>query len=310
MISVVIRNVMRFAYTDAVLVGVLAVTSAAAEQLPQPDHIVIVIEENKSFTDIIGSKNAPYLNSLLKRGALLTESYGLHHPSQPNYLVLFSGNDQGICNDECPTDLILAPNLAASLRSQQKTFVGFAEDLPTSLTTCKKGNYARKHCPWLDFANIPAAASLDFSKFPQTAAGFAQLPTVAIVIPNLIHDMHSATVFGAKKIPREVSNGDQWLEDHADAYAQWATTHNSLLIVTWDEDRSRYKYPASCAERIDTAPPHNHIPTILVGQMVKPGSTVATTYMHYDLLRTIEDMYGLTPIGASVNAQAISGIWQ
>jgi acid phosphatase len=35
-----------------------------------------------------------------------------------------------------------------------------------------------------------------------------------------------------------VSTGDSWARSHLDAYAQWAKTRNSLLIVTFDEDDS------------------------------------------------------------------------
>ncbi|MBU1775992.1 MAG: alkaline phosphatase family protein, partial [Gammaproteobacteria bacterium] len=69
---------------------------AHSSELPRPDHIVIVIEENKSFAQIIGNEDAPYINELARRGALFTQSYGITHPSQPNYLALFSGSTRGI----------------------------------------------------------------------------------------------------------------------------------------------------------------------------------------------------------------------
>lgn len=75
----------------------------ATPKLSRPDHVVIVIEENKSFDDIIKSVNAPYLKSLTQRGALLTDFYALHHPSQPNYLEFFAGGDQKVFNDDCLT---------------------------------------------------------------------------------------------------------------------------------------------------------------------------------------------------------------
>ena len=61
--------------------------------VPQPDHVVVVMLENEQRSSIIGSTHAPYLNRLAARGANLTHSYGLTHPSQPNYLALFSGVD-------------------------------------------------------------------------------------------------------------------------------------------------------------------------------------------------------------------------
>src|SRR5436309_1924217 len=132
----------------------IAVAAAAQPTLPHPDHIVIVVEENKGFTDVIGSAKAPFINSLAKAGANLTNYHGLHHPSQPNYLELFSGSNQGVCNDTCPPSpaLFNAPNLAGSLMAASRTFAGFADGLPVhNLALCTSGAYARKHCPWLDF---------------------------------------------------------------------------------------------------------------------------------------------------------------
>src|SRR3954451_505129 len=66
--------------------GTFAQPPAAAHgALPTPGHVVIVIEENKAYGDIIGSADAPYINALAGRGALLTSFYASHHPSQPNY---------------------------------------------------------------------------------------------------------------------------------------------------------------------------------------------------------------------------------
>lgn len=73
-----------------------------ANGVPRPDHVVIVIEENHSYSEIIGSPAAPYINSLAAQGALFTQSYAITHPSQPNYLDLFSGFNQGVTNDSCP----------------------------------------------------------------------------------------------------------------------------------------------------------------------------------------------------------------
>jgi hypothetical protein len=280
---------------------------AGAQELPRPDHIVIVIEENKAFGEVIGSANATYLNSLVPEGALLTNFHALHHPSQPNYLELFSGSNQAVCNDDCPpTASITAPNLGRSLLAAGKTFVGFAEDLPADRTKCKQGNYARKHVPWLDFTSIPASATKN--TFPSTAVGFASLPTVSFVIPNLINDMHNI-VGGGHDRAKEIHNGDQWLKDNLDAYRQWAMTHNSLLVVTWDEDSASVSTPAACPG-INTGPSQNRIATIIVGEHVRPASTSGTRYDLSSLLRTVEDIYGLPRLGASASAAAITDIWQ
>jgi len=293
----------------ALLLAAVAVT-AAAQMPPPPDHIVIVIEENKGYSDVIKSPNAPYINALAKAGANFTNYHGLHHPSQPNYLELFSGSNHGVCDDTCPPpgSPYATGNLAAALTAKSLTFAGYAEQLPNDLAFCTSDEYARKHCPWLDFSGIPASMSFDTARFPQTAAGFAALPTISFVIPDLLDDMHYSSGT-TNNIPIEVKHGDAWLKKNLGAYATWAMTHNSLLVVTWDEDSSHYGNP--CPNGIDTpsAQYPNLIPTIIVGQHVKAGGN-GTMYTHYNLLRTIEDIYGLTPLGGSANAQPIAGIWK
>jgi acid phosphatase len=302
---------MRVRSLSCFVLFVLCVAAAAgAQSLPRPDHIVIVIEENKAFGDIIGSPAAPYINSLAKKGTLLTNYSGLHHPSQPNYIELFSGNGQGVCTDVCPPlASINAPNLAASLFAKGLTFSGFAENLPNPVTCGPTPQqFAQKHCPWLDFAGLPPISSRSFNAFPAPSA-FATLPTVAIVIPNLFDDMHSAKTSGGNPKTKQVNQGDVWLQTNLNAYAAWAATNNSLLIITWDEDSSSYTQPSGCPG-INT-PPGNRIATIILGQHVIPVSTSNIAYTHYNLLRTIEQMYNLPPIGNSTAkaAQPITGIW-
>jgi len=297
---------------SSLLVFLVAAVAAAQTALPHPDKIVIVIEENKGFSDVIGSPKAPFINSLAKAGASLTNYHGLHHPSQPNYLELFSGSNQQVCNDTCPSALFKAPNLAGSLIAAHHTFAGFAENLPSDLSMCTSDQYARRHCPWLDFTGIDPSLSFDTTKFPTTAAGFKNLPDVSIVIPNLLDDMHSTEGQAhGHNVPREVQQGDTWLKTHIGPYAKWAMTNNSLLIVTWDEDSATYPFPTNCSQAIDTPSAQfpNHIPTIIVGQPVRAGKS-DTKYTHYNLLRTLEDIYGLTAIGGSSGEQPITGIWK
>ena len=124
--------------------------------------------ENHSYADIIGNTAAPFINDLARRGALFTRSYAITHPSEPNYLALFSGSTQGIADDGCPYRFT-APNLAAGLIKAGKSFAGYAEDLPgAGSPVCSVGEYARKHVPWADFSNVPGSVSLPFTSFPAT----------------------------------------------------------------------------------------------------------------------------------------------
>jgi hypothetical protein len=282
------------------VLSLILATTLHAQSLPRPDHIVIVIDENKSLSDVIGSKNAPYLNALARRGALLTNFTAAHHPSQPNYVDFFAGSPLGVCDDSCIQTPFSAPNLgAALLATPGRSFAGFAEDLPKK-PVCDLNGFAKRHCPWIDFSNVPPAATLSWSSFPND---FRKLPTVSIVIPNLIHDMHDG-----KLVSAEVTAGDRWLRTKLGAYARWAQTHNSLLIVTWDED-SDENYKIQCPAILTTTPPANRIPTIIAGQYVKRHARSSVAYSHHDLLRTILDMYGITPFAGAESATDISDVW-
>jgi phosphatidylinositol-3-phosphatase len=250
--------------------------------VPKPAHTVVVVMENHSYADIIGNPAAPFINELASRGALFSRSYAITHPSEPNYLALFSGGTQGVTGDGCPYRFTV-PNLAADLIKAGKSFAGYAEDLPAAGSpVCSAGEYARKHVPWADFGNVPGSVSLPFTSFPATA--FTRLPAVSFVIPNLCHDMHDCSV----------AAGDTWLRAHISGYADWAMTHNSLLILTWDEDDGSQA---------------NHIMTIFAGQLVRPGS-YAEPITHYSVLATIEASYGLPRDGQAATTTPITNIWR
>jgi acid phosphatase len=256
-------------------------TQTALAQVPSPAHVIVVIEENHGYSQIIGSPQAPYINSLATQGALFTKSYALTHPSQPNYLALFSGSTQGITDNSCP-HTFSTQSLESELIATGKSFVGYSEGLPAhGSKMCKSGEYARKHAPWTDFSKDLARDNQPFTSFP---TDFTKLPTVAWVIPNLDDDMHDGTI----------QQGDSWLQTHLMSYVTWARNNNSLLIVQWDEDQRRST---------------NHIATIFVGPMVKPGK-YGEMINHYNILRTIEDMYGLPHLGKSATAKPITDVWK
>jgi len=257
-------------------------TKLTASSIPTYSHVVIVMEENHSYSDIIGdTTDAPYINSLASQGALLTSSFAVTHPSEPNYMALFSGSTYGLTADTCPVSAGSAANLGSELLAAGDTFKGYSEGLPkTGSTTCTSGNYARKHSPWINFSNVPTSDSLPFSSFPTS---YSKLPTVSFVIPNLNDDMHNGTI----------NEADTWLDSNISAYATWAKANNSLLIVTWDED----DYTEN-----------NQVPTLFVGADVKTGD-YDETVNHYNVLATLEQMYGLAEVGASSGATPITDIW-
>lgn len=250
-----------------------------AEGVPRFEHIIVVVEENKSYGELVGTSSAPFLNDLAGSGAVLTQSYAVTHPSEPNYLALFSGSTQGLTNDSCPHQYN-GPNLAASVIAVGETFMGYSESLPSSgYQGCRSGDYARKHNPWVNFP-LPVDVNQPMTAFP---ADFSKLPTVSFVIPNLGNDIHDGSI----------AQGDQWLASHLGAYKDWAATHNSLLVVTTDEDDKGHG---------------NHITTILTGAHVR-GGQYPTRTDHYGLLRTLLDSLEVSPFGAAATSAPVAGIW-
>jgi phosphatidylinositol-3-phosphatase len=304
---------------------------ATAAAVWAPDHVVIVIEANLSARNL--APELAYLNSLLHQGANFTNSHGIDHPSQPNYLALFSGDPQGtgsdakrnpdgsnpIVNDHTqvgtddlpPNTPLDTPNLGAALIRAGRSFAGYSEDLPIRGFTgvSRTGppgsgiDYQRKHNPWVNWQavkddavgrnELPSSVNLPFTEFPTDDAGFAKLPTVAFVIPNQIHDGHKSDA-----APPGIDYGkamDDWLRLHIEPYRRWALSHNSMLIITWDEDEDAYTpvkddTGATVAKRYI-----NLIPTIMVGAGVVAGD-YGERIDHYTVLHTIEDFYGLTPL--------------
>ncbi|WP_030394488.1 alkaline phosphatase family protein [Kitasatospora purpeofusca] len=258
--------------------------ASASTTMPKPDHVVVVMMENHAYRQIIGSSDAPYLNSLATGGAVLKASYGITHPSQPNYFAVFSGSTQGVTDDSCyKVGSMTAPNLASEVIAAGRTWGSYNESLPSEgSTTCKSGKYAQKHNPWFAFKNVPTNTGHTFAQFP---SDFTGLPAVSFVTPNLCSDMHDCGV----------GTGDSWIKNNLGAYANWAKTHNSLLIVTYDEDDKQSG---------------NQIPTVLYGQPVKAGSAPTTKYNHYDMLRTLEDLAGTGKhAGKAADATDIAGVW-
>jgi len=264
----------------------------AFSSIPRPDHVVICILENHAYSQIIGNPAAPYINQLVFKSANLMEFYALTHPSQPNYIMLFSGSNQGETTNNVPAGTPwTTPNLGGSLLNAGFTFESFSENLPSvGSTVATSGAYARKHCPWVNWQGsgtnqIPASCNKTMLEFP---TDFNNLPDLSFVIPDQNNDMHNGSD------PARITRGDLWVHDKLDAYVQWAEQNNSLFILTFDEDNIT---------------PVNKIMCLFIGPMVRQGNYYLKDYNLYDLLHTLEDMYGLPYAGNSINSQSIREIW-
>jgi hypothetical protein len=227
----------------------------------------------------------------------------------------------GIANGNLPGAWLplTSPNLGAALLQSGRTFASFSESLPypswncgtdDSMAPCSSAqalsdDYRRKHNPTVNWTDqlaptsprglqgdlarhvMPVSVNLGFAPtqdpvlkqsfrgFDKDAQGkplpFDQLPHVAIVVPNEQHDAHSNTALAA----------DNWLRQNIGAYAAWAKAHNSLLIVTFDEDGSTDAARGD-AYMTGTA----RIPTLFYGAGIKPGEFAARVD-HLNVLATV-----------------------
>ncbi|MBP6532198.1 MAG: fibronectin type III domain-containing protein, partial [Bacteroidia bacterium] len=189
--------------------------------LPMPDHIVVVMFENHAYHQIIGNSAAPRINAFAAEAntTLFTESYGIEHPSQPNYLDIFAGGNQGVTNNVKPSSKFTSMNLAAALQQAGLTFISYSDGMPSAgYDGDVSGTYARKHnaiANWVGTGTNQVSSSLNqpFTSFP---TDYSTLPTVSFVNPDMNHSMHDGSGNTA------ITNGDNWFYSKIYPYAQWA----------------------------------------------------------------------------------------
>ena len=261
--------------------------------VPAYDHIVVVVGGKANADAVFGNPNAPYINSLANNGAKFSNSFGVFDPSQPNYLALYSGSDQGVTNDNLITSVFTTANLGRALIDAQKSYTTYSQGLPSvGFNGPLSGNYTRSHNPaanWMGNGTnqIPATTNQPFTAFP---VNFDNLPDVAFVIPDLCGGGHN----NCPPLNNSVSQFDSWIQNNLDAYKLWCVDHNSLLIVTYDENVNAGT---------------NQIPTVFYGAHVAPGD-YGQNINHYNVLRTIEEANRLSVhAGAAANVIPIDNCW-
>jgi acid phosphatase len=252
--------------------------TAARSGLPSYDHVVVVVFENHSYAQI--KQGAPYFMRLANHGAEMTRSHAVTHPSEPNYLALYGGSTFGLGSDACPLTYH-GGHLARQLKRAGYSFRAYSEGLPSAgYTGCTSGRYARKHAPWVNFSSFRQNWHKPYSSFP---SDYSHLPDLSFVIPDLCSDMHDCSI----------AHGNRWLKSHFKDYVAWARQHNSLMLVTFDEDDDG---------------PSNHIFTALAGAHIKRGN-YSQRINHYNVLRTIEALFGLPALRNAAGKPRIRGIW-
>jgi hypothetical protein len=243
------------------------------------DHIFFVIDENHSRVDTLVSGS--YLAGLANANAQSTTDFAIGHPSEPNYVALISGSTNGVNDDG--TYNINAPNIADRIEASGRTWKGYMESMPSPCFTGDSGPYARKHNPFISFTSIsgnPArcARIVPFTQLGSDLASASTTPNFVWITPNLDDDMHDGSV----------AQGDAWAAAHFPAIFNspaWKTQH-SLFIFTNDEDDGGAS---------------NNVPLFMMSSDGSTKTSFASNIQatHYSVLRTIEALWGLSPVGAS-----------
>ncbi|HVX06979.1 alkaline phosphatase family protein [Humibacter sp.] len=250
---------------------------------PRLQHVVVIMDENKPSTSVIGNPDAPYLNALAQAGARASHYSAITHPSLPNYLALTAGSTAGITADCAPGPGCLATghNLAEELDRGGLTWKMYAESMPAPCTASDAGLYVVRHNPFLYFPSVTRDSSycrahdVPFDRLKSDLSTSGALPDFSFVSPNLCDDMHNCSV----------ATGDAWLATNvpkildSPAFA----AQRSLLVVTFDEGDSD----------------SNLVACVFAGPAARPHAVVSTSFTHYSLLRTVEDALGLAPLTAN-----------
>jgi phosphatidylinositol-3-phosphatase len=271
--------------------------TTAARGAASTGRIIVVVEENHSFDQVIGAPQAPFLNHLAGHGTLLTSFFAITHPSLPNYIAMVSGDTQGITSD-CGGCNLDAPNLVDQLEQAGISWKAYMEDLPAPCSDAHSaGPYAKKHDPFMYFASIRDHPGRCAKVVPASQLdadlGAGRLPRFVFVTPNLDHDMHGAGGGGDDRAL--VRAADDWLRAlYGRLAASTAWRDDTRLVVTWDEGHGAGAggRPGCCGGLAGGG----HIPTIVVGPHVPTGRD-ATDYDHYALLRSVEAAFHLPFLG-------------
>jgi acid phosphatase len=270
-----------------------AATGAGKIAPPLIQHVFIVIEENRGYSQVLGSPEWPYFNSLVAEGGLAGNYFATGHPSIDNYFMLTTGKPITF-NDNYSKE-VKVYNLARELLAMNADWKVYAEDLPSPNPTVQTQDpYEKHHNPFAYFTDIvdqPDTWShlVDFSQLAADEQADT-LPQFGFIIPNAYHSGHSADPNSALGEDQEA---DAWLQQKVPALLQTPGFQQSgLLIITWDEGNGS---------------DHRHgggrIATLLLGPKVKPGFISTTYYRHPSALRLIVQAMGMPKApGASAHA--------
>ena len=237
---------------------------------PRYAHVIWIVMENYGYASVVGSK-APYLNVLIRGCGLATNYHAVAHPSLPNYLALTSGTTDGIADDAEPSaHHVTTPNLFAQLHGDWRSL---EQSMPIACDKVTSGSYAARHDPAVYYSDLAQTCKEDdvpLREPLELSAAFT------FITPNICDDMHDCSV----------STGDAWLARFVPQILDSPEylAHEAVLFITWDES--------------DTGPA-NQVATLVIAPSVPRGLRVDGAFTHYSLLRTTEQLLGLSYLGAA-----------
>jgi phosphatidylinositol-3-phosphatase len=264
---------------------------------PHYTHVIWVWMENHSYSTIIGSSQAPYINSLAKECGLATNYHNISHPSLPNYMAATSGAGysgiarfDGDCNPtgSCTTT-------AKSIFAQGETWKAYQESMPSKCAKSDSGEYAVRHNPPPYYTTLKTC-STDDVPYTQLATDLAagKLPAFSFITPNLIDDMHDGTI----------ADGDTWLSTNLPVIfsSPEYQSGSTAVFITWDEGENGTSN--TCAT--NTTDVGCHVATLVISPSTKAGTKSSKLFNHWGLLGTAEQLLGLPKLGMAKTAATMT----
>ena len=260
--------------------------------IPAFSHIFVIVLENAGFGEVAQGNAMPYLNQLGKTYGVATRYYAITHPSLPNYLALLGGSTFGI-TDDCTTCSVSGPNLVDQLEKNNTKWTAYIEGMPTAcspLPVWPFGHYAKKHNPFLYFADIRdnAQRCRHVVPFSGLAADLTKGNVSAFtwITPDLCHDGHDCPL----------SQSDHWLASTVPMILNsTAFRQGGALFITFDEASGADA--GGCCRLAHGG----QVFTVVASPLGQAGAQVSVPYDHYSLLRTIEDAWKLPHLAGAAD---------
>ncbi len=285
------------------------------------DHVFMIYMENKGAGNIVGSPNAPYINSLIDAYGSASNYYALTHPSDPNYYPILGGSDFGI-NYNCAADCFDVTNLADNIDAVGKTWAAYQQGGGGYSTPTDRTPFLAFHDIYADPARVDSHI-FDLSQLSSDLESSATTPNFAWVAADEDHNMEGPidTVDGIVRFALSqlttqqynVAAGDEFLQSTIPTIynsAVWNDpTQSSAIFLTFDEDNNNISWGLGNEG--------NHVVMVVipspgaVAAGMRGGAFVASDYYnHYSLQRTIELSLGVAPLTANDGyAQPMNEFW-